>query len=621
MPIDCKLLLPFLKVYVTLILLLFASNSYSQIAVTSFQKISDIKGNFESNLDVGDYFGTALSSVGDLDNDGLNDLIVGANNDDDGGPDRGAIYILYLNEVGSVKSKQKISSIEGNFKGSLGDGDRFGISAESIGDINNDGVVDIAVGANYDSEGGYQTGAVWILFLNSDGTVKNHQKINSEHGNFNVSLPSLASFGSSISALGDLDEDGVEDIAVGAYRDNSSFIDKTGALYILFMNPDGTVKNYQKIAKGEGGFSENLNFEDYFGGQVSTVGDLDGDGIVELSVSAFRSDEGGDDEGAIWILFMATDGTVKSSQKISSNTGNFTGILNNGDFFGASIAPLGDIDGDSIPDIAVGADRDDDEGNDKGAVWQLLLNKNGTVKGHYKISSTQGCFKNALDEGDFFGGSLCTLKGFSSDDNVTLVVGAVLDDDGGPNKGAVYLLNVGEAVVSEAGFDQTVCKNTAILAGNDTVPGENGEWSVIAGTAQITDLHAPKSEVTALGLGENKFVWTIENKDCGKSASDTVVILFKPDFEGIAYAGEDQKTCKGSTFLSATSESTGEKGIWSIIEGEGQIIDPAKADSKVLYLSLGKNKFVWTITNESCNYIVSDTVIIAYTETIDSFNL
>ena len=97
----------------------------------------------------------------------------------------------------------------------------------------------------------------------------------------------------------------------------------------------------------------------------------------------------------MWILFLNTNGTVKSHQKISDTQGGFTGTLDDVDVFGNSVAALGDLDGDGIGDLAVGAAFDDDGGQDRGAVWILFLNSNGTVKSHQKISDTQGGFTGA----------------------------------------------------------------------------------------------------------------------------------------------------------------------------------------------------------------------------------
>jgi hypothetical protein len=93
-------------------------------------------------------------------------LAVGAHLDDDGGMDRGAVFVLFLLPNGMVKSHQKISDTKGNFQGVLDDSDYFGISVAALGDVvNGDATQDLAVGAAYDDDGGLDRGAVYILFL------------------------------------------------------------------------------------------------------------------------------------------------------------------------------------------------------------------------------------------------------------------------------------------------------------------------------------------------------------------------------------------------------------------------------------------------------------------------
>lgn len=582
-----------------IILAAFYHSSECQVTLKSFHKISDLEGNFENNLKEGDHFGSDISVIGDFNYDGVVDIVVGANNDDEGGTNKGAVYILFLDDDNSVKDFQKISDTQGNFTGSLNADDKFGIAVESIGDIDNDGVPDIAVGANYDGEGGYQTGAVWILFLNPDGTVKSHQKINSIHGNFDRSLPELASFGSSISSLGDLDNDGVPDIAVGAYRDNSS-TNKSGAFYILFMNVDGTVKKSQKVGEGVGGFTDKLQNEGYFGGQIATIGDLDEDGTVDIAVSGFRD---GADKGAVWILFLNSNGTVKRSQKISSSTGNFKGILQNGDFFGSALTAIGDLNGDEVLDIAVGADRDYEGGTNKGAVWLLYLNRDGSVKDFQKFGDLFECFEDNLDQGDLFGGSLSFINDPKSGKK-SLVSAAVLDDDGGVDKGAIYFLNFEEGFLPRREV-QIVCRDYAYLSADEPV----GEWSVVSGSGIVLDINNPKSEVRNLSLGENTLVWTF--LECQLNKSDTVVLkylnateIFEPD------AGVDQIVCEGYTHLFGNEAMAGLTGEWSVISGSGVVLEVNNPRSEVQNLSPGENKFVWSFPINHCYFNNSDTVVI-----------
>ena len=340
-------------------------------------------------------------------------------------------------QPGTVLKFQKISQTQGGFSVLLDDEDNFGQNIAALGDLNGDGIQDIAVGAGKDDDGGLNHGAVYILFLNPDGTVKGHQKISDTAGGFTAPLSSNDWLGGGMAGLGDLDGDDVPDLAVGAAGDNNGG-NSAGAVYILFLNTDGTVKSYQKISSSFGNFGGSLVADDQFGAKVANLGDLDGDDVVDLAVGAIRDSENGFSRGAIWILFLNADGTVKSQQKINESNGGFTGTLDNEDFF-ATVSTLGDLDGDDVTDIAVGAERDDDGGTDRGAVWILFLNEDGTVKAHQKISSTDGGFTGVLDDGDLFGGTE-GLGDIDNDGIPDLAVGARLDDDGGWARGAVWIL-------------------------------------------------------------------------------------------------------------------------------------------------------------------------------------
>ena len=209
---------------------------------------------------------------------------------------RGLIVVLLLclpcratpppppSQLGAVRASQKISDTQGGFTGGLDDSDYFGRSVATLGDL--DGVIELVVGAPYDDDGGTDCGAVWLLFLNSDRTVKAHQKIGNTQGGFTGYLDNGDYFGYSVASLGDLDGDGVSDLAVGARFDGGW---GRGAVWLLLLSSDGTVKSHQKVSDTEGGFTGVLDDNDYFGSSVASLGDLDGDGVIEKMMAPRRA--------------------------------------------------------------------------------------------------------------------------------------------------------------------------------------------------------------------------------------------------------------------------------------------------------------------------------------------
>ncbi len=457
----------------------------SCVTFKSHQKISDTEGNFSGILDNSDVFGRAVANIGDLDGDGVNDIAVGAYQDDDGGADFGAVWILFLNLDGTVKNHQKISDLMPNFTGQLGGFDFLGASITTVGDLDGDGVQDIVVGAHYDDDGGVDKGALYVFFLNTNGTIKAFQKISDTQGGFPSGvLDNGDRFGVAVTNLGDMDGDAIPDIAVGAVFDDDGGANK-GAIHILFLNNNGTVKAHQKISSTAGNFAGILDNGDEFG-IVSAIEDLDGDGVTDLAVGAYFDDDGGADRGAVWILFLNNDGTVKAHQKISNTQGNFNGILDDVDRLGFSVASIGDVNRDRLPDLAVGANLDDDGGSDRGAVWMICLNQDGTVKEHRKISATAGDFTGVLDDGDNFGMAVSGLGDLDGNGVNDIVVGAYHDDDGGSDRGAVWMLFLedtcdADSCVITAGFvasDTLICDSTTILFTNTSIHASLYEWQV-----------------------------------------------------------------------------------------------------------------------------------------------
>ncbi|MFT5325358.1 MAG: hypothetical protein ACI8P0_003227 [Planctomycetaceae bacterium] len=314
------------------------------------------------------------------------------------------------------------------------DSDKFGSSVANIGDLNGDGIDDLAVGAIGNG------GAVHVLFMNPDGTVDSTKKIGDNLAG-GPSLDDADSFGSAVAAVGDLDGDGVTELAVGARGENIDGSGK-GAVYILFLNPDGTARSFTLIASKTGGGPRLKSF-DKFGTSMTSVGDLDGDGIVDLAVGAVGDNDGGHDRGAVYVLLLNADGTVRRHQKIADGVGGLAAdTLENRDFFGRSVTMVGDLNGDGVPDLAIGANDDENVDAGEGAVYVLLMNSDGTVLQQQKISDGNpgGLADGTLDAGDDFGESLTGVGDLNGDGVPDLIVGASNDEHDSLGEGAVYVL-------------------------------------------------------------------------------------------------------------------------------------------------------------------------------------
>ncbi len=338
-----------------------------------------------------------------------------------------------------VLSQQKISDTQGGFEGDLSGGSAsFGISVASLGDLDGDGVADLAVGSPFENLAQPDAGAVWILFLHADGTVKSHARIATGQGGF-TGATGHTEWGVAVAALGDLSGDGTLELAVGASGDDDGG-ENRGAAWILSLLPDGSVTGHVKISDTQGGFGGNVFDGDAMGSSLCAPGDIDGDGTPELAAGAPGRDDSDPNAGAAWIWFLLPDGSVHDWQRISDTGGFFLGVLDEEDAFGSGLAAPGDLDGDGLPDLLVGAIGDDDGGPQRGAIWALFLLPDGKVRDESKISATSGGFSGLLFDNALLGKGLAAAGDLDDDGVADLFAGATGDPDGGPLHGAVWIL-------------------------------------------------------------------------------------------------------------------------------------------------------------------------------------
>jgi hypothetical protein len=387
-----------------------------------FVKIEEGSGGFFATLDAGERFSRDHDQAGDINGDGIIDLVVGARSDDDGATDAGAVYILFMNNDGTVQSNQKISAIQGGFTDTLLANNFFGYGVAGIGDYDGDNIPDIAVSAPASANI-----ALYIIHLNNNGTVKSF-----------VKNPNIMAQG--LSAVGDLNNDGRIDLVACDPRSNQGGIQR-GAIQILFFDASSNVvpANSVHISSTQGGFGTGLADNDQFGGrEVAMLGDIDNDGTLEMAVGAFMSDGG---KGAIWMLSLDSNNfNVVSKLKITEGMNGFADTLTTGSNpngtaganLGHALSKVGDLNGDGVPDLMTGANQ-----QNEGWGYILYLNQDKTVKTYTRINNIDGGFDLALSNEARFSRSISFIGDLRGDGTIAVNYGGRA---GAGSTGTVYLL-------------------------------------------------------------------------------------------------------------------------------------------------------------------------------------
>jgi Ca2+-binding RTX toxin-like protein len=436
-----------------------------------------------------DRLGFAVSRAGDINNDGIDDFIIGTRNAfvSETGNRGGTAYVVFGADGLSSVNLAALDGTNGFRVTGTQDNAYTGRSVSAAGDINGDGFDDIIVGAQRANP---DNGAAYIIFGSDSGFSGRivGPDLNGSAG-FQIISSVTASLGYSVSGAGDVNGDGFADVIVGM----PSYGSNRGRAVIVFGHdgPFGTVN------ATSGAQLAPLNVASQQAGrQVAGAGDINGDGFDDVMVATNYGDTGGSNTGTIYVVFGRATGwdTTLNLDAMTGTQGFVIAGADVEDLAGISISRAGDVNADGFDDMIIGANKADPHGNNSGAAYVVFGKASGF--GALDLSNLDGTngFKILGGGTEAWAGRSVAAAGDVNGDGIDdILVGAPYAYGGGSTRGKAYVIFGQSSTVNfvgGAGDDSEAgggfADNLAGGGGNDTLSGGGGDDVVDGGADNDT---------------------------------------------------------------------------------------------------------------------------------------
>ena len=327
-----------------------------------------------------DNVGYPVDGGGDINGDGLDDILIGAaEGRDEAGPEPGRVFLVFGRSSANWGRDVRLRDMaDVTFVGENAY-DQTGLSLSIIGDINKDGCDDFIIAAPFNDDGSQDGGKVF-LFLGKRGWPK-EVNVSSANASF-VSRNKNFWAGYSVSGVGDVNGDGIPDFAIASPNWN-------GTIYLIFgrnsvnWGQNFDLDNADVIFHGEGG-------GDKAGELVTNATDANGDGLSDILIGAPGNDSGGTNAGKVYLFFGRRN--WKHDIWLSEANASFIGE-GSGDAIGMmkSVAGNGDVNNDGISDILIGAPHNGQSGDEAGKIYLIYGQKNGWST-NFNLRNASGYF-------------------------------------------------------------------------------------------------------------------------------------------------------------------------------------------------------------------------------------